>query len=417
MVEETYLRKASRPPCALACQDWSDHRKQESGRVDAHINDKTCVTIMRIHCASLWRLGAGGTTPHKHMRCYSKIVDSDPHHYTCGSWLRDDVARRQARFVDFDFQLLCDRAVKLSPGATAVRSWLKKEGGFNRIFIMELDSGPRLVAKIPYPGVGLPQKLATASEVATITYLQQHTSVPIPRLLEWNSDAQNPVGCEYIIMQEARGALLSEKWPRMTTRQRVSCIDSIFQNMKQLQDLEFPGYGCIYANDDLLTYPTKLELESGFCLSQHCGSRYWDSNNAASKSPHRGPWNDLQGFADSLVDVGVARLPTAYSHTSAPPYQGSPGEHRKLLSAGRSILRAMSASPKIQKAATPLLFHPDLHARNIFVSENDPTVVTDIIDWQGAGVEPAFWYADETPDFATSADETCAKAFEHARPS
>lgn len=52
----------------------------------------------------------------------------------------------------------------------AVRSWQKKEGGFNRIFIMNLDSGSKLVAKIPHPGVGLPQRRATASEVATIAY-------------------------------------------------------------------------------------------------------------------------------------------------------------------------------------------------------------------------------------------------------
>lgn len=73
--------------------------------------------------------------------------------------------------MDLDFQLLCDRVVSLSPGATAVRSWRKKEVGVNRIFIMNLDSGSKLVAKTPYPGVGLPQRRATVSEVATVAYL------------------------------------------------------------------------------------------------------------------------------------------------------------------------------------------------------------------------------------------------------
>lgn len=46
-----------------------------------------------------------------------------------------------------------------------------------------------------------------------------------------------------------------------------------------------------------------------------------------------------------------------------------------------------------------------------FVSEDDPSVITGIIDWQDASIEPAFWYADEIPDFATE-NEVCTRAFD-----
>ena len=84
----------------------------------------------------------------------------------------------------------------------------------------------------------------------------------------------------------------------------------------------------------------------------------------------------------------------------------------------------MSNNPRIRDAATPTLFHPDLNKRNIFVSDNDPTIITGIIDWQSSSIEPAFWYADEVPDFATPIarpslgnqlepnSERCAKAYE-----
>ncbi|KAL3483761.1 hypothetical protein BJX62DRAFT_219625 [Aspergillus germanicus] len=58
-----------------------------------------------------------------------------------------------------------------------------------------------------------------------------------------------------------------------------------------------------------------------------------------------------------------------------------------------------------------MLLHSDLHKRNIFVSEDDPTVITAIIDWQGARVEPAFWYSDEIPNFATE-HEILKQAFD-----
>ncbi|OQD81485.1 hypothetical protein PENANT_c027G06816 [Penicillium antarcticum] len=38
--------------------------------------------------------------------------------------------------------------------------------------------------------------------------------------------------------------------------------------------------------------------------------------------------------------------------------------------------------------------------RSIYVSAEEPTVITGLIDWQSTSIEPAFIYANETPDFA-----------------
>lgn len=39
------------------------------------------------------------------------------------------------------------------------------------------------------------------------------------------------------------------------------------------------------------------------------------------------------------------------------------------------------------------------------MSDDDPTLVTGLIDWQSTSVEPAFVYANETPDFAAHPDD------------
>jgi hypothetical protein len=44
------------------------------------------------------------------------------------------------------------------------------------------------------------------------------------------------------------------------------------------------------------------------------------------------------------------------------------------------------------------LLHPDIHKRNIYVSEEEPSRVTAIIDWQSTCMEPLFVYANDTPD-------------------
>ncbi|KAI9739903.1 MAG: hypothetical protein M1818_004959 [Claussenomyces sp. TS43310] len=50
--------------------------------------------------------------------------------------------------------------------------------------------------------------------------------------------------------------------------------------------------------------------------------------------------------------------------------------------------------------SSPTLLHPDIHKRNIYVSEEDLSCVTAIIDWQSTSIEPTFVYANETPDLA-----------------
>lgn len=80
------------------------------------------------------------------------------------------------------------------------------------------------------------------------------------------------------------------------------------------------------------------------------------------------------------------------------PYWGSVQEHLRLLDISREVINDLSISPIIQKVVSATLLHPDLHKRNIFVSADDPSQITAIIDWQSTCIEPAFVYATETPD-------------------
>jgi hypothetical protein len=108
-------------------------------------------------------------------------------------------------------------------------------------------------------------------------------------------------------------------------------------------------------------------------------------------------------YCDGLIDTGLSRLPVVNKPFSeCPQLHGSAATHMHLLNAGRDVLHKLSEDPRIQEAAAPTLCHADLHKRNIFVSDHDPTIITDFIDWQSSSIEPAFEYADETPDFAAA---------------
>ncbi|GFF69840.1 hypothetical protein IFM47457_02487 [Aspergillus lentulus] len=342
----------------------------------------------------------------------------DPHTYTSGRWLCRDNVERDSRYIRFNFEALCQRVIHLCPGADAIAACRKIEGGFNRVFIFTLNNAEQLVARLPFPLAG-PTKLTTASEVATIRYLQAKTSIPVPRVLDWHNDAadaDNLIGTEYIIMDHAAGVPLREKWHEMTGDQQVRCIHAIYRTIKEAVDLEFPAFGSIYFNNTLDSQYSKY-LDDDFCIGPHCSTRYWDCNPGEDRyhdnaKPNHGPWTSLEEYCDGLIDAGISRVPAANTEVEKKPfYHGSVQTHLRLLEDARIVLRQIAADSRIQSAASPLLFHPDLHMRNIFVSEDNPSLITGIIDWQAASIEPAFWYSDEVPDFATG-DEIYTDTFE-----
>lgn len=93
----------------------------------------------------------------------------DPYTYTDGRFLRRDREQRNARYLNFDFDALCKRALELCPGAVSIREYEKKEGEFNRVFIFTCDNRQRIVVRLPSSLAG-PLRWATNSEVATIRY-------------------------------------------------------------------------------------------------------------------------------------------------------------------------------------------------------------------------------------------------------
>ncbi|KAK2810959.1 hypothetical protein FQN50_002550 [Emmonsiellopsis sp. PD_5] len=129
--------------------------------------------------------------------------------YTSGRWLHLDKPQRDARYVKFNFNQLCQKVLSLCPSATSIESCEKVEGGFSKVFIMKMDNGRCVVVKFPMAVVG-PAGYVTNSEVATVTYLQRHTRIPIPAVLDWSDDPANPVGYPYIIMEHAGGVSLQE---------------------------------------------------------------------------------------------------------------------------------------------------------------------------------------------------------------
>ncbi|KAL4804384.1 kinase-like domain-containing protein [Aspergillus unguis] len=345
------------------------------------------------------------------------VLGYDPYKYTSGRWLHQDELERGARQIIFDFPALCNKAISLCPGARTIVKSEKREGGFNRVFLFTMDTGSCVVARLPTSTAG-PPRLTTNSEVATMTYLQSKTSLPIPKVLDWNDNPANPIGTEYIIQEHVAGVQLHQVWPKMNSEQHMLCTKTLSLVIRDLASLDFPAYGSLYFSDALESH-MKVPLEQSFCVGPHCNPVFWNRNRGelelyGGPSPNCGPWKDLESYSLGLIETGFSRLPKNLANHEFLPYQGSIEEHIRLLKISQEVMQNLVKDKRIQDAAAPALLHPDLYKRNIYVSADDPTVITGLVDWQSAAVEPAFIYANETPDFAALLENTFDSGDEHS---
>jgi hypothetical protein len=76
--------------------------------------------------------------------------------------------------------------------------------------------------------------------------------IPVPKVLAWCSRArENPVGAEYIIMEEVPGVEPEQVWPDMSIQDRFAVVKSIAGFQKAWTSVAFTKYGSLYFSRDL----------------------------------------------------------------------------------------------------------------------------------------------------------------------
>lgn len=136
----------------------------------------------------------------------------------------------------------------------------------NKVMLMTAESGKEIVAKMPFSRI-ISIEYSTAFEVAILKYdrachfffyktlllllmylcptVKPHSVVPVSNVIAWSSDASNPIGSEYTLMEKAGGRQLKYGGD-LDQLQRFKLIKNLARLQGQLVSLEFPGYGNLY---------------------------------------------------------------------------------------------------------------------------------------------------------------------------
>ncbi|KAI3148379.1 hypothetical protein CBS147325_3532 [Penicillium roqueforti] len=124
------------------------------------------------------------------------------------------------------------------------------EGLHNKAFILTMDNGCEVLAKLPNPNTGA-ARFTITSEIATRKLLSDVLKLPVPRVLASSFDANNHVGAEYIIEEKAPGVRLGSVWNQWSRDPKLQLIIQMIDIQNTLTGVTFDMHGCIYFKDDL----------------------------------------------------------------------------------------------------------------------------------------------------------------------
>ncbi|QVM06336.1 hypothetical protein D8B26_001048 [Coccidioides posadasii str. Silveira] len=330
--------------------------------------------------------------------------------YTSGRWIYNERRRLAERHLVFNVdELKKAAATAVGRPVSEIRSIRKlAEGGFNRVFDISMKDGLSLLARLPYPST-MPQRLAVASEVATLAFVRA-CGIPAPRVLGYSAH-DNPVGVEYILMEKLPGRPIGDAWFSLPEKDRLKVLHEIVTLEAKLFANSLPASGSIYFAHDLPpgTPNVPLSDSEGLCIGPYANLRWW-FNERASLDIDRGPHNDpclvLQAPAEKelawIRTYGKPRFPfqRAYGETLGYKKQ-DPDEHSNSLL--EYLQLAPYLAPTCPKLNLPILRHPDLQPNNIFISEDFK--ITGLIDWQHSLVLPMFLAAGIPRSFQNYGDE------------
>ncbi|KAH9864621.1 hypothetical protein J1614_010556 [Plenodomus biglobosus] len=320
--------------------------------------------------------------------------------FTRGRFIVDETENVRQREVRFDLNRLA-RAAAESVGAAQCISVKKyPDGMFNKAYLMTMEDGQEVVAKVPNPNAGIPH-FTTASEVATMNFAREVLDTPAPRVYSWNSRAKShPVGAEFIIMDKVEGVPLSEVWDTMTLTQKLQLLLALTNLQKKWLRVSFSHYGSLYYTGDVQPPVGNHYVEDGKAIQDSkfgigpATGRDWIDAGRSNLDIERGPWASLMQYLQA-----VATRETHAVHSLKPPKQIAlfcgpklyrPNREKKLTALAwyRQIIDALI--PKDTTTTQSHLWHDDLHHDNIFVDPQNPEKIMGIIDWQSCHISPLF---------------------------
>ncbi|KIL71691.1 hypothetical protein M378DRAFT_65710 [Amanita muscaria Koide BX008] len=170
------------------------------------------------------------------------------------------------------------------------------EGCFHKVYDVVRNGTVDAVVRVARPAF---PKDKLESEVATIRYLALHTSVPVPRIYSWNSDASNPAGIEYMIMEKVSGVPADSVLESLSGDAFKRLVAEVAAYYYEIFSLRFEQAGSLYHSSTPDKFSVGPIVSTPFYRALDGSVRIDDASLLSALSCFRGPFSTVSDYVSS----------------------------------------------------------------------------------------------------------------------
>jgi hypothetical protein len=118
-------------------------------------------------------------------------------------------------------------------------------GAWNQVFLVMDEQGRELIFRVALP---VYPWYKTEAEVATIQFVRENTTIPVPNVYAFDSSADNELGYEWILMEKLPGVPYREVEDQLSIEAKLDIARTIAEWVDQLSQHRFDTIGSFYYN-------------------------------------------------------------------------------------------------------------------------------------------------------------------------
>ncbi|KAG8528468.1 uncharacterized protein KY384_007386 [Bacidia gigantensis] len=254
------------------------------------------------------------------------------------------------------------------------------QGAFNKLYKISCD-GHLFAMRISLP---VDPFNKTNSEVATLQYVREGGSLPVPKVCSHNSSAANPIGFEWILMEYMPGRPLREIWKHITWDAKEALIQRLAKHCAAMYENQFDQIG----NHHLLEEGQK-SLQP-LKLGQLVSIPFLYGDHPVLPIP-RGPFRTSREWLEARLLFKEADATKALAKSEDDDERE---EAETILSNIRRLHRHIDEFFPSDLIEKTMLVHPDLSQSNVLLDANGE--LTAVVDWECVSTVP-LWQACNYP--------------------
>ncbi len=120
------------------------------------------------------------------------------------------------------------------------------QGAFNKVYVVA-HADKEVIARVTLPADPI---WKTLSEVATLRWVRENTSLPVPDVLAYQADRSSAIGFEWIAMTKIPGRSLRELWRDVSLSAKEEIVRQLAVFCAETFRAQLRGIGNLYLLDD-----------------------------------------------------------------------------------------------------------------------------------------------------------------------